>query len=124
MSGDMNEFSGRVMTGRGEGAHYVALYNPYFRIVLGREFFPGTLNLKVDGFDASRFSDRLTAVIPAGKNLFPVDCAQVRIGPVDGYLIIPRKTSHPNTVVELVSAVNIRERLSLQDGDVLTFAIL
>jgi len=112
--------SGEVISGLGEGSLYVNKYLPYFESVLGFTCFPGTLNLntkqKLDFNGAKKFT-----IEPEDKNLGKVDCFLVRIhDEFDGAIVIPHKTRHGDTVIELIASVDLRDSLQLKDGDLLT----
>ncbi len=111
------EIRGRVVSGTGEGQHYVKEYTQYFENALGFTCFPGTLNIKVDqipnlnGFKKFR-------VIPEKSEFAPVDCYLVVINDeVDGAIVIPEKTRHGPDIIELIASVNLREHFELKDGD-------
>ena len=113
------QVSGQVMSGMGEGSMYVNKYLPYFESVLGFTCFPGTLNLslkqKLDLNGAKKFT-----IEPYDQNLGKVDCYLVRIhDEYDGAIVIPHKTRHGDTVIELIASVDLRGSLQLKDGDTL-----
>ena len=61
---------GFVFSGLGKGAHYVEKYNKYFLEDLGMEFFPGTLNLRVN---REVFLNKNGVVInPKEKDIFEI----------------------------------------------------
>mgnify|MGYP001558660714 FL=1 len=108
------DVTGKVVSGVGEGAFYVEKYLPYLEGALGFTCYPGTLNMKVlrkpdfDGF-------KKVTIKP--EELGEVDCYFVSIGGYDGAIVIPHKTRHDGSIIEIVSAVNLREELKLKNGD-------
>lgn len=122
---------GRVFTGLGEGAYYVRLegYRKQFRKKLGYTPFPGTLNIQLNtDADVNEFQ-LLKATIGIEINGFttgdrsfgPVACypAVVNSQQKAAILLIERTHHHPN-VAEIIAPVNLRETLSISDGDIIT----
>ncbi|MDD9953284.1 MAG: CTP-dependent riboflavin kinase [Candidatus Woesearchaeota archaeon] len=107
-------FAGVVTSGLGEGAQYVEKYNKYFQEVLGVQFFPGTVNLKVRERPAMQNG---TIVTPEEDGLFPVTCYPATCDEKQVFVVSPRKTEHGDDIVELLATENLRESLHLQDGD-------
>jgi riboflavin kinase len=122
---------GRVFTGLGEGAYYVRLegYYKQFRKKLGYAPFPGTLNIQLHtDADVNEFQ-LLKATIGIEINGFtngnrtfgPVACysATVNNQQKAAILLIERTHHHPN-VVEIIAPVNLREKLNISDGAIIT----
>ncbi len=122
---------GRIFTGLGEGAYYVQLegYRKQFRKKLGYTPFPGTLNIQLHtDADVNEFR-LLKATIGIEINGFttgdrsfgPVACylATVNNQQKAAILQIERTHHHPN-VVEIIAPVNLREKLRISDGDIIT----
>ena len=111
---------GTVETGVGEGAMYVAKYNPLFERALGFRAFPGTLNVRTgpvhlhDG----------TVVQPLGG--MKVTCysatAHANGRTVKGAVVVPEKSMHKN-VLEFIAKVNARAELRVQDSDEVTLDV-
>jgi riboflavin kinase len=122
---------GTIFKGRGEGRYYVSqpAYLKSFRRQLGYEPFHGTLNVRVhpnctDNLDLIRGS---WPIIIEGfeseeRPFDDVLCYPLKIVGLDAKVagIIPRRTHYSNNVLELISKVNIREKLNLKDDDELT----
>ena len=121
---------GRLVSGMGEGAYYVGLagYSEQFRSGLGYVPFPGTLNVRLDRRThqgaARRFGDAEGVMIDGfsdGKRTYGwVKCVAARIGRIDCHLIIPERTHHDDSIIELISAVCIRKAARLKDGSGVT----
>ncbi len=120
--------AGVVLSGLGEGRYYMSLpgYQQQFQDVLGFVPFPGTLNLKVDQHalvlylrDAQK--QAITGFSTAERTYGGIDCfpiqATIRGTAVDAVLIIPHRTVHDKSVVELIAPFSFREKFSLRDGD-------
>jgi len=108
---------GKVTSGSGEGAFYVNKYVTYFENALGFTCHPGTLNVKVN--DLPDFSKYLKIEVkPSEENLMQVDCYLININDAyDGAIVIPHKTVHDKDTIEIIAAVDLRDRLQLNDGD-------
>jgi riboflavin kinase, archaea type len=128
------EIVGTVFSGLGEGAYYVSLkeYKKQFLAKLGFEPFPGTMNLRLDhpvyrsirrdletmkGIHIDGFKD--------GKRTFGgAECFKATLnGKVEGAVLIIERTTHDDTVLEIISPVNLRKQLKLKDGDEITVDI-
>lgn len=122
------EVVGRVFSGLGEGAYYVSMkgYKKQFLAKLGFEPFPGTMNLKLDspvyrkirrdlgtlkGIHIGGFKD--------GKRTFGgAECFRAVIdGKAEGAVLVIERTIHDDTVMEIISPINLRKYFKLNDGD-------
>ena len=114
------EFMGNIISGMGEGAYYMSMkgYTKQFKSKLGYIPFPGTLNVKLrdkkfveakreldahDGMMIDGFSD--------GKRTYGwVKCYPAKINnSVDGMLITLERTHYDDSILELISHVNIKK---------------
>ncbi|MHA1452160.1 MAG: DUF120 domain-containing protein [Promethearchaeota archaeon] len=124
------QFKGEVQSGLGEGKFYIQLpeYNIEFTNHLKKPPFPGTLNIllesenledfyytlsqqqhhTIEGFqsDARTFGNVKCYNICLANNGAEVNCLLVSI----------HRTSHQKGVIEVVSHLNLRETLKLEDG--------
>jgi len=125
---------GEVTSGMGEGRHYISLpgYVEQFVDWLGYEPFPGTLNVELAEESIGR-RESLAAV-----EAVPIDawegedrtygagsCYPVVLE-VDGrrydraHAIVPDRTHHDDSQLELLAPERLRDELGLEDGDELT----
>ena len=121
-------FRGSVFTGFKEGGYYVSLdgYAKHFREAFGFEPYPGTLNLKLSspamveqwrrlkflkGVDVPGFED--------GRRTYgPVKCFRANVGGrYPGAVLAIERTHYDNSVLEVISPLNLRRVLRLKDGD-------
>ncbi len=128
------EIVGTVFSGLGEGAYYVSLkgYKKQFLAKLGFEPFPGTMNLRLDlpvyrkvrrdletmkGIHIDGFKD--------GKRTYGgAECFKAMLNnKVDGAVLVIERTTHDDTVLELISPVNLRKQFNLKDGDEMRVSI-
>lgn len=88
--------------------------------------YPGTLNLKVSG-ESLNIVRRLRArggilLEPPTTEYCKASCVLARIDSVRVAIIFPNaekftKEVHPENVVEVLAPVNLKENLSIRDGD-------
>ncbi|MDF2957288.1 MAG: Archaeal CTP-dependent riboflavin kinase [Candidatus Alkanophagales archaeon MCA70_species_1] len=136
--GESVELVGSVMSGLGEGRYYVSQegYKRQFREKLGFVPFPGTLNLllrdhsvalrrrldlrsgiKIEGFTAENRTF-------GGSKCFFCEILRDGCDDVKCAVVIPERTHYPENVIEIISPVNLRERLGLKDGDELRVRVI
>ncbi len=127
------ELEGVVFSGMFQGGYYISQegYGSQIRERLGFDPFPGTLNLRLreadmerrrqlDGLpgvriDGFRGDDRAFG----GARCYPL----VVNGEVEGAMIVADRTGYDLSVAEVIAPVNLRERLELEDGDVVRLEI-
>jgi len=122
--------SGRVESGIGEGAYYIKMYAEKIRKELGFTPYYGTLNISVDEPPAklARFTFK---TIPSfekdGRSFGGIRMLKVRLSAgkkeVACYLALPERTHHKNEL-ELISAVNLRRKLGLSNGTLVTVEVI
>jgi len=122
------DFRGTVFTGFGEGGYYVSLggYAKPFVEALGFRPFPGTLNLRLSNesmIEQRRRLEFLKGVEVAGfrdrtRTYGPVKCFKALIGGKSrGAVLAIERTHYDSSVLEVISPVNLRKTLRLEDGD-------
>jgi riboflavin kinase len=127
---------GSVTSGMGEGRHYISLsgYMTQFRERLGYEPFAGTLNIELtaesvrsrgemDAIEAG--ATRIDGWEDGDRTFGPATCYAARVDAggtsYDGaHVIVPDRTHHDDTQLELIAPVKLRDELGLDDGDDLT----
>lgn len=123
---------GVVRSGRREAAGFVSV--PWVRQqlhdLLGRDPYPGTLNLQLREPDlaawrrrASTLAGGLTLPAPddgfCDSTYFPV----LLNASIPCQIVLPHVAGYPPDVVELVAGENLRDRLGLRDGDEVSFIL-
>ncbi|HDN83671.1 MAG TPA: DUF120 domain-containing protein [Candidatus Altiarchaeales archaeon] len=132
------EFIGSVTRGLGEGSYYVTIYTEKLEKFFGKKPYPGTLNIQLDeknqeklNFVKDFYLDKFQ-VIPAFKKsgrtfgkLWLKKCYLSKFVNndfinLDGnfILVIPERTHHRDEI-EIISDLNIRDRFSIKEGDIL-----
>jgi riboflavin kinase len=131
------ELEGTVTSGMGEGRHYISLsgYVEQFRERLGYEPFPGTLNVDLDeeSVRARSAVSSLPGVPIDGweddeRTFGPATCYAATVeydGAVaeETHIIVPERTHHDETQLEIIAPVKLREALDLDDGTVVSVRV-
>ncbi len=129
---------GALETGLGEGSYYITLpgYTSQFKDLLGFSPYPGTLNLRpMESMRSSVERLRATSGVKIegftaeGRSFGGATCHLATLFRSDdederalGAMIIPHRT-HYRRVIEIISPWFLRERLNLQDGDLVTMEV-
>jgi len=125
---------GKVTGGLGEGRIFLSLpyYMESFKKYLGFEPYAGTLNLVI--YDRISLENRLILDVAKGV-IIPEHKEPNRVlGSVKAFpssvnslspaaIIIPARTTHPKSVIEIISPYYLREKLSLKDGDEISIEV-
>ena len=122
---------GVLTSGIDEGGYYIALegYQKQFREKLGFKAFEGTLNLKADKINAMNFLSGLNVVKIDGfkaknRSYGALNAYKVKINDkVNGAIIIPERTLHDRSVIEIIAPVKLRDEFKLKDGDKLKIGL-
>jgi len=117
---------GKVISGKGEGKKYLSekRYAEQFEKSLSFIPFSGTLNLLVEeeNYEKLQFLRKKEGIVISGfedkgREFGSVKCFVCMVDDkVRGAVVIPEK-SHYNNVLEVISDRNLRDILSLRDGD-------
>jgi len=130
---------GWVTGGMGEGRHYISLpgYMEQFRERLGYEPFPGTLNVELDA-GSVRARPELRAMESEAtpidgwededRTFGPATCYAARVEAGDrtydgAHVIVPERTHHDESQLELIAPEKLRDALDLSDGDEVTVRV-
>ena len=122
------KFKGTLFTGLNEGRYYISLkgYSKSFIRALGFEPFPGTLNLRLASEEMIEQRRRLGQMagtsIPGfsdeKRSYGPVKVFKAKIaGKYSGAVLAIERTHYDNSVLEVISSLNLRKVLKLRDGD-------
>jgi CTP-dependent riboflavin kinase len=123
---------GVVVEGLGESANFTCLawVKEQFIKSLGIDPYPGTFNLEVREADSlARFRkiklQRGIEIAPGQPRFCAAKGFPVLVnGKIKGALIIPLVKDYPEGKLEIIAPVNIRQALSLKNGDAVTVEIL
>jgi len=124
---------GKVVSGVGEGAHYVCLtgYREQFKARLGFDPYPGTLNLRLSrsSLHRRRRLDSLSSIAIKGFTKDGAKCGDVKCfkvlvqGRVKGAAIIIDRTHYTSSTLEVIAPLRLREELGLRDGDMVRLEV-
>lgn len=126
--------TGKIFSGLGEGAYYVSLagYRKQFKSRLGYEPFPGTLNLRLYSAVDRKIRRELSTSrgihidgFKDGKRTYGgAECFQSLVnGKVTSAVLVIERTTHDDSVLELIAPISIREHFKLKDGDTVSVSI-
>ncbi|HVP24913.1 MAG TPA: DUF120 domain-containing protein [Methanomicrobiales archaeon] len=124
--------TGSVISGLGEGRYYMSLptYREQFCRILGKDPFPGTLNLRLSSAsrDVKRKVDglawtRIQGFVQDGRTFGEARTLACRIGDIPCAIVVPGRSHYPDDVIELISPVELRAALDLSDGDLVTVEV-
>lgn len=119
-------FEGEVTAGLGEGRYYMSRegYQEQFEEQLGYRAYPGTLNLELRGdtpHPGSVLPDggcvRIEGFEEEDRTFGAVLCYEAEVEGVDAAIIMPERSHHDSSVMEVISEGKLREELGLEDGD-------
>ncbi len=124
---------GEVTSGLGEGSYYMSLegYVRQFEERLGFTPFPGTLNLTLKTQEDIRSRQELVNIggiavkgfIHGGRRLGDVTCFHAELRGERVAVVLPARTHHSITTIEVIAPVNLRQKLGLKDGDVVAVKV-
>jgi len=119
---EIKKIRGKVSSGLGKGGFFLSRdpYKSFFRGLLGKNPYPGTLNVELD-IDWRE-------VLPLKNYFQPVNMGGLwySLGEIKDLLIViirPKKSGHPNNIVEIVASEYLRGYLNLKDGDEICFTV-
>ena len=133
---DPHSLQGVVVTGLGEGTHFMALnwVLAQCRERLGFTPSPGTFNLRMQGQRWAQLRLALHNTKPGAKKpgieLTPprgycaASCFALRVaGAIDAWGIVPHIDDYPYDKLEIIAPLNIREALGLANGNQVSIEI-
>lgn len=122
-----------LFSGLSEGSYYMGMdgYRKQFRSKLGFDPFPGTLNLRVTResmvqrheLDTYPFVD-IDGFADKERTYGGARCYRAIIEQkVRGAIVVPIRAHYGEDVIEIIAPENLRERLHLKDGDVVSVRV-
>lgn len=119
-------FTGEVTQGLGEGHYYMSRegYQSQFEQVLGYRAYPGTLNVELQDdspHPASVLPEesrvRIEGFEEENRTFGAVICYEAEVRGVEAAIVVPERSHHDTSVMEVISPEVLREELGLEDGD-------
>jgi riboflavin kinase len=127
------EFKGTISSGMGEGAYYMSMkgYTKQFKTNLGYVPFPGTLNVKLKdkgSLEAKRSLNAYPSItvdgFSDGKRTYGwVKCYPAKVHNIDVALILLERTHHDDSIIELISKVNVKKAANLSTGSEISIQV-
>lgn len=121
---------GKIVKGVGQASYFTCLEWVQEQCLekLGFKPYPGTLNVELSREDARLIEESRREIIellspdPAFCN---ARALPVSIGPLPGAIILPADEVkvHGNTIMEILSPLNIKDTLGVKDGESITIAL-
>ncbi|GAB4307210.1 MAG: DUF120 domain-containing protein [Methanobacteriaceae archaeon] len=117
---------GIVVSGYGEGAYFMGLdiYQNQFLEKLGFKPYKGTLNIEISEETLSilkTIPKEIYGIIKGSGSYGDVKFLKAYLNQkVLGAVIFPKKTHHPQNLLEFVAPTNLRQELNINDGDSVT----
>ncbi|MBI2546371.1 CTP-dependent riboflavin kinase [Candidatus Woesearchaeota archaeon] len=119
--------SGTLKTGLGEGKYYMSQqeYQSQFAEKLGFTAYPGTLNLTVEPTEVLTFINsqapiRINGFERRERTFGALTAYRARIGKISCSIIIPDRTTHDSSTLEVIAPDYLRDALKIKDGDIIT----
>jgi riboflavin kinase len=113
----------QVIEGQGHGKQLVNLdwVRDQIRDKFGFTPYPGTLNLRMNSSDMASFQiyTQTHEGISIGSSHDGCEglCYRIRVNGLTGIILIPQVPDYPRKQLEIIAPVNLRNALSLDDGD-------
>jgi riboflavin kinase, archaea type len=118
------KLKGIIVEGIGQGKYYVSLkeYKKQFKEKLDINPFAGTLNIKVKLNKKKEFLENKNMILINGfikknRTFGDILAYKVRIKNIVCSIIIPKRTSHEENIIEIISNFNLREKFKLKTND-------
>ncbi len=121
---EKKSLSGKVFSGLGQGGFYVSTneYKKEFKNLLNIDPYEGTLNIRASKEDIQEFLAnkeiiRIDGFETKKRSYGGINCYKIKVGDVDGAIIVPDRTNHNNETVEIIAPMFLREKFNLKDND-------
>ena len=114
MRGGNTVLDGIVLSGLGEGHHFVSLdhYKKEIKEKLGFDAYHGTLNIKIDKHNLNALKNNDKTKIEGfkkdGKAFGSIQCYKAKINNINGSIIIPEFTKHKEEIIEFIAPVHVK----------------
>ncbi len=128
---ESTSLSGTVVSGLGEGRHYMSMvhYRKQFAEKLGFIPYAGTLNIKLSARSSKMFSRikrrrgiSINGPAKGGKAVEMARCYPANLSRMECVIVVPKLSKHKG-VAEIISAKRLRSALKLRDGSKITVVV-
>ena len=114
------ELEGEIFSGTSRGREYINLFFERIQGTIDIKPYLGTLNVRLRKNINLRPYETKTIghVIRTGHKEIELGFVPAMIEDVDCWIITPRGKVYPDNEIEIISELNLREKLNLKDGSV------
>ena len=120
------KIDGEVTTGMGKAEFFLSqeFYTKEFKKNLGFIPYPGTLNVIVD----EKYLQNINEIKNSCENIIKPNTEfgavkyikAILNNQIDGAIVFPAKTTHEENYLEFIAEEKLREKLNLNDGDIVS----
>lgn len=120
---------GFVISGTKKGGYFLSqkFYSEQFKEKLGFKPFPGTLNIQIQEENLEQIAkipEEEIGIIEGEEEFGTVKYIKASLNDtINGALVFPVKTQHPQDILEFIAQENLREKLNLKDGELVNLDI-
>lgn len=120
---------GFVISGTKKGGYFLSqkFYSEQFKEKLGFKPFPGTLNIQIQEENLEQIAkipEDEIGIIEGEEEFGTVKYIKASLNDtINGALVFPVKTQHPQDILEFIAQENLREKLNLKDGELVNLDI-
>lgn len=120
---------GFVISGTKKGGYFLSqkFYSKQFKEKLGFKPFPGTLNIQIQEENLEQIAkipEEEIGIIEGEEEFGTVKYIKASLNDtINGALVFPVKTQHPQDILEFIAQENLREKLNLKDGELVNLDI-
>lgn len=120
---------GFVISGTKKGGYFLSqkFYSEQFKEKLGFKPFPGTLNIQIQEENLEQIAkipEEEIGIIEGEEEFGTVKYIKASLNDtINGALVFPVKTQHPQDILEFIAQENLREKLNLKDGELVNLYI-
>lgn len=124
-------FKGLVVSGMGEGRYYTEQdgYVEQFKLKLGFIPYPGTLNVEIEFIERNKLrllknhsAINIDEFQTKNRTFGGVKCFRAEINGIEGAIVLPLR-SHYSNILEFISPEFLRERLNVDNDDIVNIVI-
>ena len=122
------KLTGKIISGAGEGEKFVSL--PWVKRQIEEKLcfapYPGTLNMILSEENTKR---RKLLETVSSTEICPVKgyssgmLYKAQLGKLECAIVIPEVANYPEDCLEIIAAENLREKLKLRDGNIITVTV-
>jgi riboflavin kinase len=123
------KIKGLVTSGSQKGSYFMSkeIYIRQFQEKLGFRPFKGTFNILIEKEyleNIHEIREKNAEIVNGEGDFGDVEFIEATLqGQLEGAVIFPVKTHHPEEFLEFITSENVRETLNVRDGDSVTISI-